>query len=459
MLSSATKSVAVSSIIVASDRQRRVLKDVESLADSIRNVGLINPIVITQDNVLVAGERRLRAHEFLGLTHILVRFSEDLSRPELELIELEENVKRSDLTWREQAKSIARIHALKSEAEGEEWSGSATAGFLAMDASHVNAALRVQEYIDRGDELVANAETFVTAINIVRRKDQRVADAAQVRVDEAIDAAVSNNISVNKGTKPRADSALAAKAQTSDSAGEPSLPITTPTEHNPYILGDFRKWIDQPYSGDMFNFIHCDFPYGVNFDKHNRGAAQKFGGYEDTPEVYASCLAALARMMKTHVAPSAHLMFWLSARLEVVEMTRKTLTDMGWKINPVPLIWWRSDNSGIMPDPQRGPRQVYELCLFGSTGDRKIVQPVSNLIGHAKTKEIHASEKPRDMLRHFFRMFVDETTVMIDPTMGSGNAIIAAEDMGAKSCLGFEAVEEFYDNAVLHRKMLKALSD
>ena len=42
------------------------------------------------------------------------------------------------------------------------------------------------------------------------------------------------------------------------------------------------------------------------------------------------------------------------------------------------------------------------------------------------------------MLRHFFSMFVDETTSMLDPTCGSAASLRAAEDLGAKSVLGLE---------------------
>jgi len=86
---------------------------------------------------------------------------------------------------------------------------------------------------------------------------------------------------------------------------------------------------------------------------------------------------------------------------------------------------------------------VYETCIMASRGDRPIVQPVANTVSHPNVKEIHKSEKPVNMLHHFFRMFVDESTRMIDPTMGSGNAVYLAEGMGAKSALGLERDPEF----------------
>jgi predicted RNA methylase len=62
------------------------------------------------------------------------------------------------------------------------------------------------------------------------------------------------------------------------------------------------------------------------------------------------------------------------------------------------------------------------------------------------------SEKPEPMLRHFFGMLVDENTVMLDPTCGSGSALRAAESVGAKYVLGIEANSEF---AALARTALK----
>src|SRR5690606_36396537 len=129
-------------------------------------------------------------------------------------------------------------------------------------------------------------------------------------------------------------------------------------------------------SGPRFNLIHCDFPYGVKADKHNQGAAAAFGGYADDPDVYWQLLATLERAMENVVAESAHLIFWFS--MDYYQRTLDALSGMGWSVNPFPLIWHKSDNTGILPDPSRGPRRIYETALFASRGDRKIVGAVGN---------------------------------------------------------------------------------
>jgi len=53
-------------------RYRKDLGDLRSLADSIDEVGLLHPVVVTQDGRLIAGQRRLEACRSLGWTDIPV---------------------------------------------------------------------------------------------------------------------------------------------------------------------------------------------------------------------------------------------------------------------------------------------------------------------------------------------------------------------------------------------------
>jgi DNA modification methylase len=123
-----------------------------------------------------------------------------------------------------------------------------------------------------------------------------------------------------------------------------------------------------------------------------------------------------------------------------------------FKIDPLPLIWMKSDNKGLVPDPLRRPRQIYETCLFGSRGDHKILTPVANAYACPTVGETHASVKPEPMLRHFFRMFVDQHSRVLDPTCGSGSAVRAAESLGAAHILGLEIDKEYAEPAVVALK-------
>ena len=53
------------------DRRREDLGDIEGLAESIRQYGLLAPPVLTDDGTLVAGQRRVEAMKRLGWTETL----------------------------------------------------------------------------------------------------------------------------------------------------------------------------------------------------------------------------------------------------------------------------------------------------------------------------------------------------------------------------------------------------
>lgn len=103
-------------------RRREHLGDIDALAASLDRYGLIQPIVVDAEHRLIAGGRRLLAARFLGWTEIDVRAYGDLSEAERREIELEENLRRKDLTPYERSKTMVEratvaAEALRGEAE------------------------------------------------------------------------------------------------------------------------------------------------------------------------------------------------------------------------------------------------------------------------------------------------------------------------------------------------------
>ena len=405
MTSGTFKTVPVSEIFFDDAvRQRQALEKIEELAQSIQHIGLINPPVITPEGQLIAGRRRIAAVSLLGWTHVPVQLSTDLSEIELHVLELEENVKRVDLTWQEQTAAIARYHELRAQ-QTPGWTQQDTANALGISTAQTSKQLMVAEALEKKPE-IAGVDKLSTAINIATRQKEREKE---------------------KGLRDL-------------------LPHHTPAEKNgrpvQLLNVDFLAWAKT--TTQQFNVIHCDFPYGVKAgDKIGQSAAKEFGTYEDTPDVYWQLLDALCTA--SFVAPSAHLIFWFS--MKFYEPTREKLLSAGWAVDPFPFIWHKSDNAGIIPDPNRGPRRTYETALFASRGDRKIVKPVANSFSGPTTKEFHSAEKSLAMLDHFFRMIVDHTSLVLDPTCGSGMAIKAAEAAGASFSLGLEKDPKFFEGA------------
>lgn len=68
------------------------------MATSIQAVGLLHPIVVTPDNQLIAGRRRLEAYRHLGRDDIPARVVRDLDEARRVLAESDENTCRKDLS-------------------------------------------------------------------------------------------------------------------------------------------------------------------------------------------------------------------------------------------------------------------------------------------------------------------------------------------------------------------------
>jgi ParB family chromosome partitioning protein len=89
--------------IVVGERFRRKLGDIDALARSIKEVGLLHPVVVDDENRLVAGYRRLLAAKKLGWKEIPVH---RVSLDDIAKGEMHENLVRKNFT-------ISEIVAIK----------------------------------------------------------------------------------------------------------------------------------------------------------------------------------------------------------------------------------------------------------------------------------------------------------------------------------------------------------
>ena len=460
-------------------RQRREIKT-DGLRESMKNIGLIQAIVVERAEggraKLMAGERRLTAAKELGWTDILVRWSEDLTEAERQLIELEENVKRQDLPWQDLVRSVAGLHRIYTSLDSD-WTMTRTAEACALSLGIVSMYLTVHE--DLTDENVLQSGTVREAYNLLlRRKKRAMGDQLQELLDasspEALEEAkvIRESVAGIETTLERNEAQGIIEAQSSypiltvgaiPEAQRPIQPALPGFDLEPILPADFLTWIGT-YDGRKFNLLHCDFPYGVNLFSSNglrtgpnRSQMGRDEGesYDDDPELYKRLVTALGENLDRIFSVSGHIMFWLDARFDTEAWTRAEFARLAPSISwtRFPLIWLKSDNVGLASSPNYEPRHVYEKCLLGSRGKRNIVRVKADAYSAPTDKSLHQSAKPAPMLRHFMEMLVDENTSLFDPTCGSGTALRAAESLGAKRILGLERDERM---AGLALKALKA---
>lgn len=414
--------------------------DVSDIIESIRTRGVLSPILLhrepegtTPPFSLVYGERRFTAATECHHITIPARIAQDLDIIELQIIELEENLKRKDLGWLDHVKAVAKIHSLWL-AQDPDHTQLETGRRLGYTGAQMSMFLQVHSNLD--DPKVAGATGLAPAYNIIYRKDARAqADMMADLVDNAV--ALVDKVAAKPGplTNPAAP-------------GKPEPVSHVKSSHEDILHENFLQWAPN-YKGPTFNLIHCDFPYGINFNAGPQSGSRKWTTYKDSPDIYWALVMCLCENLDKLMSVSGHMMFWLSADVDIMADTIQCFAKHAPSLafHSKPLIWLKSDNVGIIRDAKREPRHIYETCLIASRDDRFIIRSVSDAYAAPTNKEHHPSTKPEPVLRNFMQMFVDQNTRMLDPTCGSGSSLRAAESLGATKVLGLEISDEHCANA------------
>ncbi len=180
-------------------RQHFEETELQDLADSIKEHGVIQPIILrkTDDDFyeIIAGERRFRASKIANLTEIPAIFRKFSDNDALE-IAIIENVQRSDLSPTEEARGYQRL--MKEFAYTQE----IVAKKVGKSRAHIANLLRlltlpekVREYLDSKQISMGHARAIINSINpeeLAKRiiaKGLNVRDAEEIVRDEKIEKA------------------------------------------------------------------------------------------------------------------------------------------------------------------------------------------------------------------------------------------------------------------------------
>jgi ParB/RepB/Spo0J family partition protein len=421
------------------ERQRKNATT-EGLIDSIRSRGIWNPIIVHREKLerldkltLVAGHRRLLCALELNLSQVPIRYYDTLDPDELQIIELEENIKRENLSWQDHVSAIGDFHKNKTSKDIS-WTNSKTAEALNYTPQQIGNILNVFKELD--SPLLSNADNFTQALGILQRKEEKKAadlveellraplnkDQVTKLADSVLPTLVSYSDTHDIYTDTNHEQLMPiSKTETiiTDVKPKPNLDKATP----PIITTDFISW-SESYSGDKFNLIHCDFTHDEN-------------SYYALPN-------SLIDNIDNFASYSCHIMFWLDREGDSLPIINKFINSQFF-LTDYPLIWFKSDTNNGAPGV-RGlhPKPSYESCLLVTRGDRALFKKMTDCYAApAVTSPIVPNQKSESMLKHFLSMLVDNATDFLDICSGSGSAIRAAESLGARSVLGIEINEEY----------------
>lgn len=416
-------------IQILDNRQRKTTNEehIKSLAQDILENGLIHPVTLTHDNVLVAGFCRLTAVRALtgdfkfGDTvvprgHIpVIRLDQARTALDLFRIEFAENEKRSNLTPVERSAALAHLHRnleATAKEKGEAWSMQKTAAEVVKleggeaapsrqndVAGEVSDALIIDSFKDDPD--VASAPTKAAAVKIAKKKMEE---------------------------------------QFSQMLGAMSMKEIEGEEVDDtyrVFRGDFR---DFPLEDETYAGVICDPPYGVGADSFGDQSYATGHQYKDDEETALETARQVLTRSFSAVRAGGHCYLFCDIRHwpKLKEMAEKA----GWYAWPTPLIW--DKGIGHAPQPGYFSRQ-YEALLFCMKGaDRRLVKTSPDVIRiPAQRDKIHAAQKPVDLYVHLMRLSFLPGERIVDFTSGSGTIFKAAAEAGLRAD-GWEKDEKYF---------------
>lgn len=199
--------VRVEDITVGEQPRKRFDEEsLRELAESIRSVGLIQPLTVVRESTgykLLAGERRLRAAKMAGLTEVPVIVLEGVSETNRRAIQLIENLQRMDLTPIEEASGY---HAL---IQDHKLTHEQIAALVGKSRAHVTNMLRlltleesVKELISQGFLTVGHAKVLVPLSHVAQRSLAKKVISENLSV-RALEEKVKQLSALEKGVMPR----------------------------------------------------------------------------------------------------------------------------------------------------------------------------------------------------------------------------------------------------------------
>ncbi len=204
-------------------RQTMNQAELQELANSIEEHGLIQPLVVTQVGSLyqlIAGERRWRASRLAGLNVVPVVIKETSPQQMLELA-IVENIQRADLNPLEEAQAYAQLmeeFGLTQEAVAERVGKSRTA--VANTVRLLNLSNEIKETLASGQISEGHARAL---LSLKKERDQLN---------------VLNTI-ITRGLNVRQTESLVRQISVGDKSEKPARPPLTP--HDKAMLNKFES--------------------------------------------------------------------------------------------------------------------------------------------------------------------------------------------------------------------------
>ena len=465
----------LSSITIPANRQRREFnpQKLEELKASIelspaKNTQLLHPPVLRRGEddslILVAGETRLKAitdifalggsFRYSGRIFTaeegLIPFTDlgELSALEAKEAELDENIRRMDLTWQEHAAAVKELHELRSAQRSEH--NDIVAGTTALCGTPI-PALPAHTIADTAQEVLGRADGYyqdtIRKELIVAKHLDNPAVAAAKTVQEAF--------KILKKEETRAEAAQLAVA----------MGRTSVEETYEILNMDCLVYMADPANHGKFDVILTDAPYGMGADEFGNAGGKLSGTthqYDDSYEAWFELMhgpeggGGWCELSYLVAKPEAHA--YVFCDIDNFHVLKDAMTAAGWDVFRTPLIAFKQ-NSGRVPRPEHGPRRQYETILYAIKGGKKVNHIYPDVIPCTGDENMgHGAQKPVALFQNLLQRSVKPGDRVLDSFAGSGPLLEAAANCQCYSVL-LEAVPAYYGMCLKRAERLTGSAD
>lgn len=462
--------IPLSEIIISPTRQRQDFNPDElmALTTSIETNSLLHAPILRQTPegwMLVAGERRLRAITdlwALGMRLIyngqqieegMIPYTSlgELNELEAEEAELDENLKRRDLTWQELAAAHERLHKLRQKqtnltktecGQPAPWTVADTAKELVgrSDGAYqdkVRRELIVAKHLDNPE--VQSAKTIDEAFKILKRQEN-----------------TERNIK------------LAEEVGKTFNAGIHQLYNVNCLK---YMEAEVRVIEGEAPTG-FVDVILTDPPYGMGADQFNDGGGKMANIEHHYVDSYENWLLLMAgqRILKSGsreyvqtgwcelsykiCKPQAHA--YVFCDIDRFHELKSLMQKAGWYVFRTPLTALKP-NSGRVPLPDQGPRRQTEWILYAIKGKKPITHIYPDWISTIADEQLsHGAQKPVELFKNLLQRSVRPGDVVLDSFAGTGPIIPAAHAFQCQAIV-IEQEKEYFADCVGRVRKLEEL--
>ena len=390
--------------VIIGARFRKDLGDLAALAKSISEIGLLHPIVVTPDNQLIAGQRRLEACRLLGWEMIpaTVVDIDNIVRGEHD-----ENLVRKGLLPTE---AVAIGEALKERKAAEARERQRAAGISnlpTVSAGKLPALTGTGDTRDKVGEAVGlSGKTYEKAVAVVeaaKAEPEKFADLPTLMDERSVEAAYKELTRRERENTEREKRKQAASRAVIRQADAVDFLRSLPEQSADLLLTDPPYMTD--IDGDVYEFASGWLPLALSRVKQSGRAYIFIGAYPRELHAYLGVALIQPFML-------ANVLVWHYPN------TLGPQPRMQYKQNWQAVLYLYGPDAGPLDAPTMTEATTVHTLATAASGEGK---------------SYDTWQKPIELGRRFVLQATKPGELVIDPFAGTGTFLLAASDLGRQS--------------------------